>query len=171
VDRVPRSSTVGSLALAATLAATIILTGASSAAAATPFRFSDHVEFDDDISAFLPCDFPVRERAVLDIKGIVFTDASGEPVSEQDHFSADAWFTNGNTGVTVHDQDAFTVFFREDGSLRVVGLSFHIHLPGRGILVLTAGTVTFDDQGNVTFQAGPNTQAATQGRSLCEALA
>jgi hypothetical protein len=170
MKRGPRTSIVGSLVLTAVLAGTIIMMEATSAVAKAPIRFSDHVEFDDDISAFLPCDFPVRERAVLDISGIVFTDASGEPVSEQDHFSADAWFTNGDTGTTVHDQDAFTVFFREDGSLRIMGLSFHIHVPGRGIVVLSAGTVTLDDQANVTFQAGPNTQAATDGHSLYDAL-
>jgi hypothetical protein len=144
---------------------------ASPAAAGTPEHFSDHFEFDGNINDVVPCDFGVSERFVEDLHGMTTFDANGEAVRTQITIKATAWFTNEDTGFSVMDRDSFPVTIDErTGSVTVVGISFHINIPGEGIVVLQAGRVTFDADGSITFLAGPHDQYATDGQALCDAL-
>jgi hypothetical protein len=150
---------------------TVLVVLAAPAAAVPPDHFTFHDEFSGDISDILPCSFPVSETFTLDGRGTDHFDQDGNFVRAEIHIKAEAWFTNDQTGYTLFDRDSFTVLVDGgSGEVSVVGISFHINVPGEGIVVLSAGKVTFDADGEITFLAGPHDQITSGGQALCDAL-
>jgi hypothetical protein len=52
-----------------------------------------------------------------------------------------------------------------------VGLSYHVTVPGEGVVLLQAGRLVFDEAGEVVFEAGPHQVRGGEFDKLCEALA
>jgi hypothetical protein len=57
------------------------------------------------------------------------------------------------------------------GSFTINGVPAHVTAPGEGIIIQDTGTITYDADGHVTFEAGPHDQE-DQGplEAYCSAL-
>jgi hypothetical protein len=101
---------------------------------------------------------------------ITFFDASGNPVRVEFHDNFDGVITNSASGNTYRDPGHVTIVFDVvDGSVTFRGEFFAIVAPGVGIVVQDTGTLTFDADGNIIFQAGPH-QMLTGTADLCSVL-
>ena len=88
---------------------------------------------------------------------ITFFDASGNPVRVDFHQNFDGVITNSASGNTYRDPGHVTIVFDVvDGSVTFRGEFFAIVAPGVGIVIQDTGTLTFDADGNIIFQAGPH---------------
>jgi hypothetical protein len=89
-----------------------------------------------------------------------FFDPSGTPVKLQIQISVQGTATNLQTGKTVKDDEhpVVVIDFRT-GTETVNGGPAHVTAPGEGIIIQDTGRITFDAEGNVTFEAGPHNQA------------
>ncbi len=153
------------------VAALVLGTGVAPAHAAGLIQRDSFSYGGDGIVDFLPCSFPVNEA--FEVQGLEIDrfDRAGNFVAATIHLSAEASFTNMDTGYSVRDTDHWTVFVNgSTGSVTLVGLSFHVHVAGKGILVLSAGRMVIDADGQITFLAGPHDQITTNGQALCTAL-
>ena len=101
---------------------------------------------------------------------ITFFDASGNPVRVEFHDNFDGVITNSASGNTYRDPGHVTIVFDVvDGSVTFRGEFFAIVAPGVGIVVQDTGTLTFDADGNIIFQAGPH-QMSSGTADLCSVL-
>ena len=162
----------------ASLATLLTLTPATTAFAG-PIRMPDkarppkfesfHFDLDEVLVA---CDgFDVRVAGVEDVRVITFFDDGGNPVSVQIYDFAIATLTNSVTGVSARfaGQDQIFVDLLK-GTESFVGLVIRINIPGQGVLVVDAGKVTFDADGNVTFEGGPHDFLHGGEAVICAAL-
>lgn len=99
-----------------------------------------------------------------------FFDASGNPIRVQVHQNFDGVITNSASGNTYRDPGHWTLV--EDvvnGTVTFHGEFFAIVAPGVGIVIQDTGTITFDAEGNVIFQAGPH-EVLTGTADFCSVL-
>jgi hypothetical protein len=158
--------------LTATLLAFVgLLVGvAPSAGAVAPERFTD--EFVDQFTDTESCGFPIDLRFEGSIDFTVFFDRDGNVVRVQGVGSDVGTATNPANGKTVTGVDHWLeVETVESGDFAVLGLFFHLNFPGAGIVLIDAGNVTFDSEGNVIHLAGPHQALVGDLTVLCEALA
>ena len=59
----------------------------------------------------------------------------------------------------------------EEGTESDVGLRFRVIFPGLGVVLLDAGRVVFDADGNVAFEAGPHQIVNEDFAAFCAAFA
>ena len=100
-----------------------------------------------------------------------FFDASGNPIRVQVHANFDGVITNSASGNTYRDPATFTVV--EDvvnGTVTFRGEFGAIVAPGVGIVIQDTGTITFDADGNIIFQAGPHQLLVGPTPQLCSVL-
>jgi hypothetical protein len=134
-------------------AAALVSAGAASAAPPTTetFTFSGTNVLTDLCPFDVVSDFHSKFRATT------FSDSAGDPVSVKTHAVFLGTLTNPDTGKSVTDRDHWTTI--EDlgsGTSTIVGLLFHINIPGHGIVVLWAGKAIIDNEtGETLFEAGP----------------
>lgn len=63
-------------------------------------------------------------------------------------------YTFAANGKSLMDNDNFTLFFGADDSLSLRGTNFNVQVPGAGNVLLEAGNVVFDRDGNIVKMAG-----------------
>lgn len=86
-----------------------------------------------------------------------FFDASGNLISVHVHDNFAGVITNSATGNTYNDPSHFTLIADfVEGGFAVHGMNFANTIPGVGIVVHETGTIIFDFDGNILFQAGPH---------------
>jgi hypothetical protein len=99
-----------------------------------------------------------------------FFDASGNPIRVHLHENFDGVITNSASGNTYRDPGHWTLV--EDvvnGTVTFHGEFFAIVAPGVGIVIQDTGTITFDADGNIIFQAGPH-EVLTGTADFCSVL-
>jgi hypothetical protein len=101
------------------------------------------------------------------------TPANGTPEFSELQVVLRGALTNTTTGRTVRNYAAFTVVNDlATGESSIVGSSYHVVSIGAGIVVLDAGIVRFDDQGQATFEPGRHDLESGAFEELqCELLA
>jgi hypothetical protein len=158
--------------LAATMAAMLALAG--SASAAKPTVKTDQfegTEFIADCGDF-GYDFDVLADYVLDVRTITYVDRAGNEDSRKMHFQFHSFYYNSVTGEGFAETETGTdVFDVQTGEETSHGLSYHVTVPGEGAVLVQAGTVVYDEDGNVVFEAGPHPVEEKDFGKLCEALA
>lgn len=100
-----------------------------------------------------------------------FFDASGNPIRIQLDAKFDGVITNSASGNTYRDPATFRIV--EDvvnGTVTFHGEFGAIVAPGVGIVVQDTGTITFDADGNIIFQAGPHQLLSGTPPDLCPVL-
>lgn len=79
----------------------------------------------------------------------------------------DISFALSGNGMTIHESDHYNNFFAPDGTSVAAGNQTHI-IGAHGIVLLDAGRIVFDANGDPTFLAGQHPQFL--GATFCEAL-
>jgi hypothetical protein len=153
---------------AATMAVMLALAG--SAFAASPEQETIQEEGTEFIA---DCgDFDVLTDYVLDLRIITYFDRAGNPDYSKVHFTFQDFYYNSETGEGFAETESgIDVFDLETGELTSHGLSYRVTVPGEGAVLLQAGTVVYDEAGNVVFEAGPHQVLSGDTAKLCEALA
>ena len=151
-----------------------VLAIASSAAASYPPTTEELPTIEDDI-VLVDCGrFNIRDDFVLEATQITYYDRTGEPVRIRTHFTGVDRFYNSKTGKEYTDTTANTIDFVDvqSGQTRAVGLEFHLTVPGV-VVVIDAGTLTFNGHGEVVFQAGKHQLlgSETDTAKFCEVMA
>jgi hypothetical protein len=149
----------------------LILAMAGTASAAKPevrtFQF-EGTEFIADCG-----DFEVLTDFVLDIRSLVYFDDEGNEDFAREHFAFHDFFYNSETGEGFAETNTGTavVDLPSGNEISSSGLSYHVTVPGEGVVLLQAGRLEFDEAGNVVFVAGPHQVLRGETQKLCEALA
>ena len=92
----------------------------------------------------------VRVQVVADMRGSVTNSTTGKTVALRGHI------------VLVIDPSS--------GSFTFVGPVFMANAPGAGTVITDTGRIVFDDDGNITFEAGPHEVTDTNGAIFCSAV-
>jgi hypothetical protein len=129
--------------------------------------FADSTSFViDDI-----CEFPIEINLQVQGTARLFFDRSGNAVREDVHVSYQGTWTNRDSGKSVIEHE--TVNFRNDpitGAFEVVGLNWHFSLPSGRTVVIDAGRLILDAEGNIVFEAGKHQIQDTEFQVLCPFL-
>lgn len=153
------------------LAGLVASMAAAPAAAAMPPERST-VPTDVHFTDTEVCGFPIDVSFVGSIAITSFFDNDGNLIRVQGVGSDVATVTNPANGKTAAGVDHFLrVEDVESGESAVLGLFLHLNFPGAGIVMIDAGNITRDAEGNVIHQAGPHQLEAGDFSALCEALA
>ncbi len=162
------------LALSTSLAATLLalaLALAAPVAAMPPERIvitDIHIEQVDSTS----CDFPFLEVFDGRVTITTYFDEEGNPTRLKFHLPFHGTLTNQATGESVSaDQVLRVTVDLEDGTESDVGLRFRVAFPGLGVVLLDAGRIVFDADGNVVFEAGPHQVVNEDFGEFCAAFA
>lgn len=144
--------------------------GAPAAAAMPPERST--IKTDNHFTDTEVCGFPIDVSFVGSIDVTSFFDKDGNLIRVQGVGSDVATATNPANGKTAAGVDHFLrVEDVESGESAVLGLFLHLNFPGAGIVMIDAGNITRDAEGNVIHLAGPHQLDAGDFSALCEALA
>jgi hypothetical protein len=130
------------------------------------FEYEFFDEFvDTEVCAAEPWQFDVHatEHGYGSVE--IFFDADGNFVRGIDHLNLD--FTISANGITLTERDQINTFFDADGFAER-GLWTHIQSPHGGIVLLDAGQLVFDPDGNLVRAPGRHPQFF--GASFCDAL-
>jgi hypothetical protein len=101
-----------------------------------------------------------------------FFDRQGNLTRVHVHGSDVATVTNPANGKTAQGVDRWLeIDNRRTGEYTIVGLYYHLNFPGAGIVLLEAGRITFDAEGNVVHLSGPHDVFEGNFGALCHALA
>jgi hypothetical protein len=127
-----------------------------------------HIEQVDSTS----CDFPFLEVFDGRVTITTFFDDEGNPIRDQVYLPFHGTLTNEATGESVSaDQVLQLTVDLEDGTESDVGLRFRVVFPGLGVVLLDAGKIVFDADGNVVFEAGPHQIVNEDFAEFCAAFA
>jgi hypothetical protein len=106
------------------------------------------------------------------IQVTTFFDNSGEAIRMLITVNFTGVITRSDSGATFVDRVADTdVIDMVDGTITAAGSKFKIHIPGEGIVALTAGRQVRDASGQTIFSAGPADIDVFNPTALCTALA
>jgi hypothetical protein len=158
-------------ALCASLGAALFALALAAPAAAVPPEkvvIEDlHIEQVDSTS----CDFPFREVFDGRVTITTFFDEQGNPTRVTFHLPFHGTLTNEATGESVSaDQVLVETDDLEEGTISWLGLRFRVTFPGLGVVLLDAGKIVFDADGNVVFEAGPHQVVNEDFAEFCAAL-
>jgi hypothetical protein len=148
----------------------ILVVLASPASAVKPQPFFE--EFEDVFTDTESCDFPIDVSFVGSLSGLEFFDRDGNLVRVQAHGSDVGTITNPANGKAATGVDHWLeVFDVESGESAILGLFFHLNFPGAGVVLIDAGHIRFDADGNVVHLAGPHQAFEGDLEEVCAALA
>ena len=128
-------------------------------------------------------DFRVLDDWVLDGRAITFFDRNGSEDSALVHLTFQDRFYNSETGkdVTGTANETIRLDLPGDRLIWSAGKQLHSTTPGGGLVLLSAGQIRFDEQGNVVFEGGHHPTLGDPGElsqierdllvNLCDALA
>jgi hypothetical protein len=159
--------------LAAICAIGISLIAASSATAVPPqVTIIQFAPFTDTTL----CSFPIDISFQGDIRVTVFFDKNGNPVRELDTFANFlVTFTHGTKTLTTKGPAHGITTFDDEGnivSIEFDGMSANVTLPGQGHVLLDAGRLVFDADGNIVTENGPHQVFGTSDApAFCAAMA
>ena len=147
-------------------AGVLALATTSAAAADTPSieRFDYHQVFvAPGLSA--ACGFSILRDQTGQGVDAVYGDGS----ERLDIQEVDVWTANGKS---ITERDAFSVYIAVDGSVTVSGANYHAIQPGTGLVVIDAGRVAWNADGDIVVLDGPH-PVVLDGRAatFCAALA
>ncbi len=135
-------------------------------AASQPQMFPIHEEGSEVIDCG---SFTAQRDYDIDQNVTFFYDQTGTWIKLISHFELNDVYTNLSTGFTLLSPGKFTLtLYPQDGNRSVVGLRYHITIPGIGIAVLDAGKVSYDGF-DVSFIAGPHDPLFSNDQ-ICAAL-
>jgi hypothetical protein len=153
---------------AAATVASVFVTDALAAKPAT--RSFEFVLEDEPLAAC--AGFDIIENSVTVVERTIFFDNEGNRARIQLRVRFEGTFKNSVTGESLTDapDPQLVVIDSSDGSFANHGLTFHITAPGEGNIVVDAGTVVIDPNGDVTIH-GPHTVLEDGYGALCAAIA
>jgi hypothetical protein len=170
-----RCRSMGALGLLAAITAAL-LTLPMVASATAPTIERSHTEGPGIFAGPCPNGVTLTAYNIEDVRMTTFYDAQGNPVRLVIKVDDSGTVTNPVTGQTV-ENPAHETFFIDlvTGTETQVGLDFKATVPGVGVVFHDAGTITFDAEGNVIFEAGPKDVFNTPGehvirQNFCKAL-
>ena len=100
--------------------------------------------------------FDIVVNFTLDIVERTFYESTGQPIRIQAQFQGEGQLVNSVTGASnMGKSPTMDISDLQAGTVTTVGLVFHNNVPGEGIVALQAGRITFNEDGNVLFSAGP----------------
>lgn len=144
-------------------------TGPAAAAAATPTRqaFEGPFEFDFSCPGFLATNAGVASGW----ETIYYS--GGTPSRSVAHIALRGSLTNTSTGTSLPNNDDFTMTTDLlTGESSIAGGVFHVVSKGHGIVVLDAGIIRIDGDGNIGFEGGRHDLAnGAAEANECAALA
>ena len=114
-----------------------------------------------------------KNCATVNATRTTFYDRDGTPIRVEVHVNWDGTVSNSVTGKTLCDPGHYKrVFDLKNGTVSAVGLVYGITIRGQGTGVFEVGKITFDANGNISFDAGPTDWNTYHGNScpVCEAL-
>jgi hypothetical protein len=140
----------------------------STAFAASPDTFTFHNEG----SFLIDCgSFQINEAYFQDGKVTDFFDNADNPIQELVKVDENRILTNLATGYTVNSPGHFSFTIDvQTGVAQERGLVDRINVPGKGVVVIDAGKIIVDMDGNLTFVAGPHQHFTGGDDVLCAAL-
>jgi hypothetical protein len=161
--------------LAATMAVMLALAGSASAVGPTvekfgPFSGSEQIA---DCGSGRER-FEVWTDYMFEVQVITYYDSAGNPDYAREYYTFEDFFYNTDTGegFSEHDRSNAVVDLSSGQEVTSSAVAYRVTVPGEGVVLLQAGTIRFDEDGNATFIAGPHQvfpESDTQ--KLCEALA
>lgn len=161
-----RSLTMLTVAIAL-IGGTGLLAGPALALRPQTFSFT----FEDSFTDRSTCGFRVLLRFTGSVRGTEYFDRSGNLIRVQLHGEDFGTATNPKNGNTASGSDAWLeVIDVRAGTDTIVGLFFHLNFPGAGIVLIDAGKVTFEADGDIVFEAGPHQVLNGDFAALCAAL-
>lgn len=144
----------------------VALALAPAAAAATPSI--DHFTFERVFIApglSATCGFPIVRDQSGQVIDTVYSDGS-ERIDETE---VDIWTANGKS---ITERDAFSIYIALDGTVTLVGANYHAIQPGTGLIVIDAGRVAWNADGDIVVLDGPHPVVLHgRGPTFCAALA
>lgn len=118
------------------------------------------------------CDFPFLEVFDGRVTITTFFDEDANPTRLTFHLPFHGTLTNEATGESVSaDQVLKETVDLEEGTDSLVGMRFRVAFPGLGVVLLDAGRIVFDADGNVVFEAGPHQVFNEDFTEFCAAFA
>jgi hypothetical protein len=156
--------------VAAILLSTAALVSAGAAGATPPTTETETFSGTNVLTDLCAFDVTLDFRATF--TATTFYEGAGDPVRVQTHAVFLGTLTNADTGKSVTDRDYWmTTVKLESGTSTIVGLLFHINIPGHGIVVLWAGRAVLDlETDEPLFEAGPKDVESGE-KTLCAYLA
>jgi hypothetical protein len=155
--------------LAAIMAVMLALAGPASAAKPEVVTFREEgTEFIADCG-----DFDVLTDFVFDIRALVFFDEEGNEDFARAHVQIQDFYYNSETGEGFTETEASNnvTDLSSGEEVTSVGLRYHVTVPGEGLVLVDAGRLEFDENGEVVFAAGPHQVEEEDFDKLCAALA
>lgn len=118
-------------------------------------------------------DFELMDDYVLEGQSLLFFDNEGDPVRIRLHLKSTDRFYNSETEKEFFGESNGVVMFLdlENDQWRFAGLQYHLNIPGVGVVLIDAGTVIFDPDGNIVFEAGKHQVEDGEFEEICAALA
>jgi hypothetical protein len=124
--------------------------GSTAAWADGPQHVKSTFTFEDRFQAGEVCDFAYGDAGSGSDNAIIFPDRMIE------HITLHVTHTNLDTGFTLTENDYFTVTTAADGQNKQVGIFWHLRTADGKLVVVYAGQMVFDGEGNV-LRFTPNT--------------
>jgi hypothetical protein len=124
--------------------------GSTAAWADGPQHVKSPFTFEDRFQAGEVCDFAYGDAGSGSDNAIIFPDRMIE------HITLHVTHTNLDTGFTLTENDYFTVTTAADGQNKQVGIFWHLRTADGKLVVVYAGQMVFDGEGNV-LRFTPNT--------------
>jgi hypothetical protein len=128
------------------------LQGASFASAHKPVRTTDVVPFSVDLDCG---DFTGRLLGTFTDDITTFFDNTGSPIRERHHFQYRSTAANLSSGKTLKDHSNYIATVNLlTGEVEANGVVYNLKDKETGLRIKDIGRITFDPEGNVTFEAG-----------------
>jgi hypothetical protein len=126
-----------------------------------------HIEQVDSTS----CGFPFLE--VFDGRVTITTifDEEGNLTRVTFHLPFHGTLTNKDGRVRLRQRGAPGDGRPREGTVSLVGLRFRVTFPGLGVVLVDAGKIVFDANGNLVFEAGPHQVVNEDFTEFCAAFA
>jgi len=101
-------------------------------------------------------DFEVLDDFVLEGRAITFFDRDGNEVSARVHLAFQDRFYNSVTGKEIKGSATVNVELDlpSEREISSAGRHYHVTLPGEGAVLLDAGKLRLDEEGNTVFEGG-----------------
>jgi hypothetical protein len=97
-----------------------------------------------------------------------FIAGDGNVVRTKLQISFEGTITVPRTGETVAERGHQTIVSEADGTFRFSGVSFNVHVPGAGVILLETGRLVLDAEGNVLKQSAKT--SVDLAEKVCAAL-
>jgi hypothetical protein len=156
------------LTLAAAMALMLALAGSASAVESETETF--HEERTDVLAN---CGgFKVLDEQVIDGQITTFFDSAGNPDYARVHEQVQDFFYNSKTGEGFAETNTVNVVLDlQSPAGKEAGLTYHVTVPGEGVVLLEAGRLVVDEAGNLVLEAAPHQLLHEDTDKLCDALA